>query len=62
MVSNKDALIKRFESTADTYERKGKREWAYAKNGYGDEHYGYAKDAFERAKRSRDKAQKLRNE
>lgn len=62
MANNKDSLIKRFEHTADTYEKKGKREWAYAKNGQGDYHYGKAKDAFDRAERNRNKAQKLRDE
>ena len=61
MAEKKETLIKRFESTADTYEKKGKREWAYAKNGMGDEHYGKARDAFDRAKRNRDKAENLRN-
>ena len=41
-ISN-DSLKKRFESTANTYEEKGKREWAYAKNGLGDQHYAKAK-------------------
>lgn len=58
---SKETLIKRYDSTADTYEKKGKREWAYAKNGQGDEHYGKAKDAFDRAKKNRDKANKLRD-
>lgn len=62
MTASKETLIKRFESTAETYEKKGKREWAYAKNGQGDEHYGRAKDAFNRAKRNREKAEKLKNE
>lgn len=61
MAFNRESLIKRFESTADTYEKKGKREWAYAKNGKGDEHYGKARDAFDRAQRNRDKADALRN-
>lgn len=61
MAFNKDTQIKRFESTADTYERKGNREWAYAKNGKGDEHYAKARDAYDRAKRNRDKADCLRN-
>lgn len=55
-----ETLIKRYESTADTYEKKGKREWAYAKNDMGDEHYGKARDAFDRAKRNRDKAEALK--
>ena len=39
MKQSKETLIKRYESTAETYERKGKREWAYAKNDMGGEHY-----------------------
>ncbi len=62
MAASKDTLIKRFESTAETYEKKGKREWAYAKNGYGGEHFAKARDAFERAKRNREKAQSLKDE
>ena len=61
MASNKETQIKRFESTAETYKKKGDREWAYAKNGMGDEHYGKAKDAYERADRNRAKADALRN-
>lgn len=61
MFTNKDTLIKRYESTADTYEKKGKREWAYAKNDMGGEHYAKARDAFDRAKRNRDKANQLKN-
>ncbi|MCF2669848.1 MAG: hypothetical protein SPJ01_09520 [Butyricicoccus sp.] len=61
MSTNKDTLIKRYESTADTYEKKGKREWAYAKNDMGGEHYAKARDAFDRAKRNRDKANQLKN-
>ena len=60
MAQNKETLIKRFESTADTYEKKGKREWAYAKNGKGGEHYSKARDAFDRAKRNREKADNLK--
>lgn len=33
MAEDKETLIKRYESTADTYQAKGDREWAYAKNG-----------------------------
>ena len=61
MPTNKDTLIKRYESTADTYEKKGKREWAYEKNDMGGEHYAKARDAFDRAKRNRDKANQLKN-
>lgn len=59
MAQSKESLKKRFESTAETYEEKGKREWAYAKNGMGGEHYEKAREAFERAKRNRDKANDL---
>lgn len=62
MAVNKETLIKRFESTAKTFEEKGKREWAYAKNGQGGKHYAAARDAFERAKRNQEKADKLKNE
>lgn len=62
MGAKKETLIKRFESTAETYERKGRREWAYAKNDKGGEHYATARDAFDRAKTNREKAEKLKNE
>lgn len=60
MKQSKETLIKRYESTAETYEKKGKREWAYAKNDMGGEHYAKARDAFDRAKRNREKAEKLK--
>ena len=62
MPVKKETLIKRYESTAETYEKKAKREWAYAKNDMGGEHYAKAKDAFERAKRNREKAEQLKRE
>ena len=62
MPAKKETLIKRIESTAETYEKKGKREWAYAKNDMGGEHYAKAREAFERAKRNREKAEKLKQE
>lgn len=61
-MSSKETQIKRFESTADTFEKKGKREWAYAKNGQGGEHYAKARDAFERAKSNRERAERLKHE
>ena len=48
MSQSKETLIKKYESTADTYQEKGNREWAYAKNDLGDEHYGKAKKAYEK--------------
>lgn len=62
MPAKKEILIKRFEATADTYDKKGRREWAYAKNGKGGDHYTKARDAFARAKRNKEKADKLREE
>ena len=62
MPAKKETLIKRFESTAETYEKKGKREGAYAKNDMGGEHYAKARDAFDRAKRNREKAERLKQE
>lgn len=62
MSENKETLIKRYESTADTYQKKGDREWAYAKNGKGDEHYAKAREAYEKAIINREKAEKLKSE
>lgn len=62
MSLKKETLIKRYEATAETYEQKGKREWAYAKNDMGGEHYAKARDAFNRAKQNREKAENLRNQ
>ena len=41
MAQSNESLKKRFESTADRFEEKGKREWAYAKNGMGGEPVSY---------------------
>lgn len=61
MAESKETLIKRYESTAETYQAKGDREWAYAKNGKGDEHYARAREAYAKAKEYREKAEKIRN-
>ena len=62
MTASRETLIKRFESTAETYKKKGDRNWAYAKNDEGDYHYGIARDAYNRAERAKAKADALRNE
>ena len=62
MATSKETQIKRYESTAETYKKKGDRHWARAKNGGGGEHYGIARDAYDRANRNREKAEKLRNQ
>lgn len=46
----------RFKSTEETFRKKGNREWAKAKNDDGGEHYAFAKDAYDRAKRNGEKA------
>ena len=62
MASDKETLKKKYEHTADTYEKKGKREWAYAKNDKGGEHFAKARDAFDRAKKIREKAKNIETE
>lgn len=61
MAEKKETQIKRFESTSAFYKEKGDREWAYAKNGLGGEHYGNARKAYDNAKRFQDKADNLKN-
>lgn len=60
MAEKKETLIKRYDSTAKTYKEKGDREWAYAKNGQGGEHYEYAKQAYDKAKDFKSRADSLR--
>lgn len=62
MAQSIETKIKRAESTAKTYEERGKRCWAYAKNGKGDENYGYARQAFDKAKQCREIASNLKEE
>jgi len=59
MAMSKDSLKKRYQSTADTYKKKGDREWAKAKNDEGGYHYEKARDAYDRAKRNQEKADKM---
>ena len=55
-----ETLIQRYETSAETFEAKGKRYWVYAKNGQGDEYYGRAKAAYEKANQNRSKAELLK--
>lgn len=61
-----ETQIKRYESTADHFEKKGKREWAYYKNAQNSDdsrsHYLNSQTAFEKAKTNREKATKMRKE
>lgn len=61
MAVSRETLIKRFDSTAETFKKKGDRNWAYAKNDMGDWHYGVARDAYARSARAKAKADALRN-
>ena len=61
MVVSEETLEKRRQHTAETYEKKAKREWARAKNNVDDnpgKHYHDAKICYERAKRTRDSGKK----
>ncbi|MCL2165447.1 MAG: hypothetical protein FWH55_13915 [Oscillospiraceae bacterium] len=58
-MQNYETAIKRALATALTFEEKGKREWAYAVNGYGGYHYEKARQAFEKAERCREIAKSL---
>lgn len=58
-----DSMIKRMDHTAETYEKKGAREWAYLKNnedGYQEAHYGKALKAYGVAEHYKEKADQLR--
>ena len=43
---SKDSQISKYEKTADYYKKKADREWAYAKNGEGGEHYQKVREAY----------------
>lgn len=60
MSASAETLIKRFETSAETFEAKGKKYWSYAKNGQGDEYYGKAKAAYDKASQNRSKAELLK--
>ncbi len=60
MAQGIESQIRRFENTAKHFETKGKREWAYAKNGKGEHYYSSAKDSFERSERNYAKAEALK--
>lgn len=50
---------KRYLSTADTIEKRAKKEWAKAKNSNEGYRYNNARKDFEKAQELRDKAKKL---
>ncbi|WP_029199992.1 hypothetical protein [Oribacterium sp. NK2B42] len=56
----KEQQISRLEKTAKYHDTKARREWAYAKNDLGDEHYGRAKDHFKQAKELIERAKRLK--
>ena len=45
-----------YEKVAETFKKKGDKEWAKAKNGEGGHHYENAKKAYETAKKAQAKA------
>ena len=55
MAYTTESYIKRMEHSADTFEKKGNRLWAQAKNGGPEEAYKYsqARDCYDKAKRYR---------
>lgn len=58
-MESKETKIKRYNSTADTIEKRARKEWAEAKNGGPAYNYTSAKKDFEKAKELRDKASRL---
>ena len=50
-----------YAKVAETFTKKGNTEWAKAKNGEGDYHYGNAKGFYATAEKARQKGQELRN-
>ena len=59
-----DSYIKQMNSSADTYEKRGAKLWAQAKNGGPADGYKYyqATDCYEKAKRYRESANKAEKE
>ncbi len=60
MPFTEESKIKRYESTANTIEKRAKREWAEAKNGGPGYQYASARKDFEKAKELREKAALLK--
>ena len=56
--------ISKAEKTAEFWEKKGRQNWAKAKNGGAESGYcyGWARTAFERAAKCREAAERYRNE
>lgn len=46
---SREEHISQLEKTADYHQKTGDREWAYAKNGQGGEHYAKAKSHYKKA-------------
>lgn len=62
MELTREQKIRRYESTAKFHKQKADREWAYAKNGQGGEHYGIAKRHYNKAKKYQETADRLKME
>ena len=50
-----------YAKVGETFTKKGNTEWAKAKSGEGDEHYGIAKGFYATAEKARQKEQELRS-
>ena len=49
-----------YEKVADTFKKKGDKEWAKAKSGDGGHHYDNAKRNYETAKKAQEKADSMK--
>ena len=49
-----------YAKVAETFTKKGNTEWAKAKSGEGDEHYGIARGFYATAEKARQKEHELR--
>lgn len=55
-----EAYISQMEKTSEYWQKKADREYAYAKNTNDGYHYGYAKNAYSKAKEFADKTENAR--
>lgn len=51
-----------YSARADNYRKCGNAHWAMAKSGYGDEHFGIARKAYDKARENEEKAKAAAND
>jgi hypothetical protein len=56
---SREEHISRLEKTAEYHQKTGDREWAYAKNGQGGEHFAKAKSHYAKAEDLKSRAKEL---